>query len=162
MDDTILKILQRMSNWTYKHFGVDNFMIATLVLISSIPISIMLGIGAHNLAKTESNPEIAKSREMSAIMGVVLSITITTYMIFFRKYLSKILTRKRDLGQRDSFIWKSTMFLRWAIILLFFFTIPLQLHWYGMADTLLIAIAGWFMACNPPDMELRMKKEWNE
>ena len=158
LDAFLLKGLHRVSNWTYTHLNIDNYTIATLILIVSVGVSIFAGIEAHRLALQDTNPEIARFRDSSAIMGVALTVMIAFFMITGRRYVGEIFTRGYDLGKRDRLLWAASAFLRWSVILLFFISLPIQSRWYGMLDMTLIGLAGWFLACGPPDMELRMKK----
>lgn len=157
-DRFFLNVPYRLSNWTYKMIGLDNYMIATLILIASMGVSIWLGIGAHNLALKETNPEIARFRDTSALIGVAFSVTIAMLVLFTRRYIAETLTKRRDLDKKDRLAWGVSVFLRWLGIFLFVVSQPFQMHWYGMLDITLICIGGWFLACDPPDMNLRMNR----
>lgn len=159
IDDIILKITYKISNWTYRKFSLDNIKIGLIFIFIGLIFSILIAIDSFNFAQKETF-EIARVRKASAIFGVGFFLILSFFSIISNKFFKDILERHYDLDKADYIRNNIGIFFRWIMILPYFIASPFNRSWIGNFDLFCVGIALFFISTNPPDMNERIKKSF--
>lgn len=158
MDNFVLDVLHKFSNWTYKKLSLNNYGITTIILALAVCASTMIAINAYNLAETDKIAIVAQTRKLTSIFAGIFFSGIAIVFLYFQKNIGDLLSRQYDMEKTDMFLSGVSIFCRWFFVILYPVSILIGNKWWGMFDTLLLGFALMFVSCKPPDMEIRMSK----
>lgn len=166
LDIFVLRLLHRLADATYRKFGIDNYGIGVGLFFVSFAASFVIFFTAIQMAKTDPTPQVAQARTITAFFGLFFFGMLSAAAFLVRRQLRHFLQMAYDTETVTSVQPLFARTLRWIFVLMYVVNLVLasfgQSTWWSMSDAFLLGVGLMFLSAEPPSMDERMRKTFQE
>lgn len=162
LDAFVLRLLHRISDTTYRRFGIDNYAIGVALFALALAASIGIYLLAAEMAKHDPTPKVAEMRMKSAIFACFFFGLLSVTAIVVRKQLRHFLQMAYDTEAVTSIQPLFARLIRWIFIAMYASNLLIASFggstWWSNFDAFLLGLGLMFLSAEPPSMDERMRK----
>lgn len=162
IDHFVLRGMHKLCNFTYKKFGIDNYVVGVAFFLLALCASVKIYMVAQRMADADVLPEVALFRIQSAQFAACFFGLLAVFFLAVSKTLRYYLQMAHDTNTAETQPM-IIVALNWAPVAMYLHNVALAAighsTYWNMLDCGLIGVGIMFLRSKPPLMEERMKKE---
>lgn len=162
IDSFVQRGMHAMCNFTYRKFGVDNYIVGIVIFVLAFCTSVWIYFTAQEMAVHNISQRVAQFRIQGGQFGAFFFGGMALVAIIISRPMRYYLQMAHDTKTTDTQPLE-VIIIPWAFVSMYILNLGFasmgQNTWTNMLDCALIGIGFMFLRSKPPTMEDRMKKE---